>query len=173
MTPPDTYASWSSCLELFAQATQDEAVTSAMNAGSLSWTGGVAHLFSERVTDVLDQRLRRVADDISRDLKFAGDHGVLARALLDARHKLALLHRFSCCAPFPEALSALLQSQVRQYAERAQQSMEDTARTDRSGRLGTIVRNNSLLRYAEQASATGHPVQPDATANRRRRTFLA
>ncbi|CAG9167395.1 hypothetical protein [Cupriavidus pampae] len=182
MTPPDTYAGWSTCLEVFERASEDEAVMQAMNAGSLSWTGGVANLFSERVSGVVNQRLTRIANDISRDLRFAGDHGVLANAMLNARHKLALLHRFSRCAPFPQALSELVQSQVRGYAEQAQQSLEDTARSDRSGQLATIVRNNSLLRYADQTTASQPVVDravaqranaTDTAGNRRRRTFLS
>lgn len=182
MTPPDTYASWSSCLELFEGANQDEAVMQAMNAGSLSWTGGVAPLFAERVSGVVNQRLTCIAKDISRDLKFAGNHGLLTNALLNARNKLAVLYRFSLCAPFPKELSELVQTLVRNYAEQAQQSLEDSARADRSGQLGYILRNNSLLRYAEQAANMPSSASPVAgqenspmvsTGARRRRTILA
>ncbi len=182
MTPPDTYASWSSCLEVFANANEDEAVMLAMNAGSLSWTGGVAPLFAERVSGVLNQRLTRIANEISRDLKFAANHGALSNALLNARNKLALLHRFCLCAPFPKDLADLLQSQVRKYAEQAQQSLESSARADRSGQLATILRHNSLLRYAEPESrpqplvipVAGQDDRPMAsTGTRRRRTILA
>ena len=181
LTPPDTYAAWSGCLELFESGSQDEAVLLAMSAGSLSWTGGVATLFSERVSEALNQRLARVANDISRDLRVAGDHGVLANALLNARRKLALLHRFSCCSPFPGELAELLQNQVRLYAEQAQGSLEESARADRSGQLATILRNNSLLRYAEQAvqppngpehASVQRPAPASTSGANRRRTFL-
>lgn len=156
----------------------------AMNAGSLGWTGGVADLFSERVSSAVNQRLTRIADDISRDLRFAGDHGLLAGALLNARRKLVLLHRFALCEPFPKELSELLQTQVRRYAEQAQKSLEDTARADRSGQLSTLLRNNSLLRYAELAQDSLPLAKPAVTKDPgrgvvlpagtpRRRTFLA
>lgn len=154
----------------------------AMNAGSLSWTGGVAPLLAERVGGVVNQRLTRIANDISRDLKFAGNHGLLASALLNARNKLAVLHQFSLCAPFPKELAELVQTLVRKYAEQAQQSLEDSARSDRSGQLGSILRNNSLLRYAEQtpnmpsaaSTVAGQEHSPMvSTGTRRRRTILA
>jgi hypothetical protein len=107
---------------------------------------------------------------------------VLANALLNARRKLVLLHRFALCPPFPKELADLLQKQIRGYAEKAQESLEDSARTDRSGQLATILRNNSLLRYAEQRSegqskSDCTPVSSPSPASvlgaRRRRTFLA
>ena len=57
---------------------------------------------------------------------------------------------------FPDTLRSHLTDEVRKFAQRAQQSMEDSAKGDRSGRLLVLLRNNPLPRY--------EPATPDPSA---------
>lgn len=151
--PPATYAEWSVCLDRFEAGLEDAAVVAAMGAGTLGWAPGVAERFSARIAGVYDKRLARCADRMTRELRTGSDEVTLVRALVDTRRTLALLHGVASLAVFPALLREHLASSVQTYATRSQQALEDSARQDRSGRLGSIVRNNSLLRYAAPAGA--------------------
>ena len=118
-----------------------------MSRGTLNWNSGVAGLFSERISGAFNTRLKRCADRMERDFKSGGDETTVVRAMLDTRRTLTLLHRVATIPSFPEMLREHLSREIRKYAERAQQSLEDSAKHDRSGRLASLMRNNSLLRY--------------------------
>jgi|FLYJ01.1.fsa_nt_gi hypothetical protein len=147
MIDPTTYSEWSDCVEIFETGEQDDAVVLAMSRGTLNWNSGVAGLFSERISGAFNTRLKRCADRMERDFKSGGDETTVVRAMLDTRRTLTLLHRVATIPSFPEMLREHLSREIRKYAERAQQSLEDSAKHDRSGRLASLMRNNSLLRY--------------------------
>ncbi|MDR2688266.1 MAG: hypothetical protein LBB76_00730 [Azoarcus sp.] len=163
--PPVTYADWSACLDRFEAGGEDEAVMAAMSQGALAWGAGVAPLFAERIVHAFNVRLKRSAERMERDFQYARDETVLARALLDARRALALLNEMAALPTFPEDLRAHLHAEVRRHAERAQKSLEDSARQDRSGRLGNLVRQNTLLAFAQASNSktTGISPPPPAT----------
>ncbi len=162
MIEPTTYSEWSDCVEVFETGGQDDDVVLAMSRGTLNWNSGVAGLFSERISAAFNTRLKRCADRMERDFKSGGDETAVVRAMLDTRRTLTLLHRVATLPSFPEMLREHLSGEIRKYAERAQQSLEDSARHDRSGRLASLMRNNSLLRYEPApepvSSATPAPV---------------
>jgi hypothetical protein len=158
MKIPTTYAEWSVCLDLFDIGTHDDEAIGAMNAGSLSWTGGVAPLFARRISETVDSRLKRIAEGMSRALRLGGDTTTLARAMLDARQKLATVHRLSTLPAFANELRESLHKQIMQYAQTAQQALEDSAKHDRSGQLASTIRNNSLLHYQATAAAIASAV---------------
>jgi hypothetical protein len=145
--PPTTYSEWSGCVEIFETGEQDDAVVLAMSRGTLNWNRGVAGLFAERISGAFNTRLKRCADRMERDFKSGGDETTVVRAMLDTRRTLTLLHRVATIPSFPEMLREHLSDEIRKYAERTQQSLEDSAKHDRSGHLASVVRNNSLLRY--------------------------
>lgn len=144
---PVTYAQWSACLDLLSEGTQDDACLDCMRQGTLAWSGGVATLFAQRLADEFNLRLTRCSDHLTRDLRQGADESLVVRAILNARQALAFLHRVAQTAAFPETLRAHLTDEVRKFAQRSQQSLEDTAKSDRSGRLLVLLRNNTLVRY--------------------------
>ncbi|MGE4292647.1 MAG: hypothetical protein AB7E32_10610 [Desulfovibrio sp.] len=160
MIEPTTYSEWSDCVDAFEGGEHDEDIVLAMSRGTLNWNSGVATLFSERISDAFNARLKRCADRMERDFKTGGDETTVVRALLDTRRTLTLLHSVAIIPSFPETLQEHLAGEIRRYAERAQQSLEDSAKHDRSGRLASLMRNNSLLRYEPAAK----PSAPEAPA---------
>ena len=75
------------------------------------------------------------------------DRNQVVRAILNARYALHFLHRLAQLASFPETLRTHLADEVKKFAQRAQDSLENSAKADRSGRLAVLLRNNTLLRY--------------------------
>lgn len=164
MAPPDTdaprtYAQWSACLDRLAVGTEDEACLDRMRRGELSWAGGVATLFSQRMVAEFNTRLTRCSEHLTRDLRVGMDESLIVRAILNARHALHFLHRLAGVESFPDTLRTHLTDEVRKFVQRAQESLENSARTDRSGRLAVLLRNNPLSRYE---ALTAPPVLADA-----------
>jgi hypothetical protein len=154
--PPSTYAEWSACIDLFESGLDDAGALAAMQAGTLTWTSGVAERFSERMANTFNKRLSTCADRMTRELGTGADEVTLVRALTDARRTLCLLHTAATLPIFPPTLQNHLTGSVKNYAERSQQSLEESAKHDRSGRTASIIRNNSILHY-ENATASVAP----------------
>ncbi|MBK4735246.1 hypothetical protein [Noviherbaspirillum pedocola] len=153
--PPETYAQWSKCLDLLEEGLDDAGVVSAMEHGRLGWTSGVANLFSDRISAVFNVRLQRCNDQMTRELRAGGGETTLVRALLNSRRTLALLHRVATLPAFPALLRDHLCQELKSYATRSQQALEDSAALDRSGRTASLIRNNSILRYDASDAVTG------------------
>lgn len=146
-TGPQTYAQWSACLDRLASGLEDEACVALMGQGRLEWSGGVGPLFAQRLADEFNARLTRCSEHLTRDLRAGADEGSVVRAIVNARQSLFFLHRLAQLPAFAETLRLHLTGEVRGFAQRSQQSLEDSARSDRSGRLRLLLQNNPLLRY--------------------------
>lgn len=180
-TAPQTYAQWSACLDRLAAGLEDEACLALMGQGTLQWSGGVGPLFAQRLAEEFNARLTRCSERLTRDLQSGADEASVVRAIVNARQALFFLHRLAQLPTFAETLRSHLTREVRGFAERSQQSLEDSARADRSGRLRLLLQNNPLLRYATQtapppapppaAPASAAPPAP-ADAGPRRRNIL-
>jgi len=157
---PRSYAQWSACLDRLAEGIQDEACLNAMRAGDLNAGGAVVTLFSQRLADEFNARLTRCSEHLTRDLRAGGDESLVVRAILNARTHLAFLHRLAQVEIFPATLRTHLTDEVRKFAQRAQQSLEDSAKADRSGRLGVVLRNNPLMRYEPVTPAPSSGLPP-------------
>lgn len=175
--PPRTYSEWSACLDSLEAGLNDHATLEAMKQGTLEWTSGVAEMFSERISKTLSIRLQRCADQLSRQLSSGADEVTLVRALTNTRSTLGNLCILTTLPAFPEILTTHLSKELHLYAERAQMSLEDSARSDRTGRVASLIRNNSLKNYnkgrVESVVAPPiSPVQPVPPATARRRNIL-
>lgn len=165
-TGPQTYAQWSACLDRLAAGQEDEACLALMGQGTLQWSGGVGPLFAQRLAEEFNARLTRCSQRLTRDLQSGADEASVVRAIVNARQALFFLHRLAQLPPFAETLRSHLTREVRGFAERSQQSLEDSARADRSGRLRLLLQNNPLLRYDTQtAPPPGTPALPAAPAS--------
>lgn len=181
MNPPGSYAEWSDCLDLLEGGLDDAVAVSAMQKGTLDWASGVANLFAERISATFNVRLTRCSDQMTRELRAGGDETTLVRAMLNVRRSLALLHQVAAVPAFPAMLRDHLAAELTKYATRAQQSLEDSAKQDRSGRTTSLIRNNSLLRYADSSPADlgmhipalpANLVAQPATGTRRRNILI-
>lgn len=174
---PRTYVEWSACLERFETGLDDQATIAVMRQGTLSWSSGVAELFSERLSAMLSVRLQRCSDQMSRQLQSGADEVAVVRAMTNARHILANLSVLATLEAFPEVLTSHVSKELKLYAERTQKSLEDSAKSDRSGRLASLIRNNSLLHASAPVQPQGNAAKPAALPQsqpspNRRRTFL-
>jgi hypothetical protein len=161
---PRTYAEWSQVLDAFSEGGREAEALAAMAAGRLDWTPGVAQLFTDRVTTLLDLRLKQCSARLQRDLGERADEVTLVRALLDARRHFSVLHQLASLATLPESLRAFLRDELVRITARMQADLEANARTLRCDRTLRAVRYNSLCHYRPAAlDAAAPPPLPSAS----------
>lgn len=118
-----------------------------MANGTTNNASTVVSLFSQRLCGVFNTRLTRCSERLNRDLQQGFGETILVRSLLDARRNLTILYRVALIESFPVTVREHLQSQLKRFAERTQESLEASCRDDRVGHTQGLIRNNSLLRY--------------------------
>lgn len=157
--PPTTYHQWVECLDQLEAGANEEPLLAAMEAGALEWTSGVTERFVERLSRCINTRLRSSAASLQRDLTAGqGTEGAVVSALLDARRRIHRAHRLARLPVLPAYVQEELCHAVQSYADRAQESLERSARTDRTGRLAGLIRGNPLNRLPVSASSA--PTEP-------------
>lgn len=143
-TPPMTYAAWVTVLDRLAAGMEDEAVLHEMRAGSLAWQSGVAERFTQRFSDAVNVRINRASDHFSRAMGRASDASATIGALLSLRRTLRFLHDVVDIPAFPAETRGSFIALVQDAADRMQESLEDSAQRDRSGRMASIVRGHRV-----------------------------
>lgn len=149
---PATYAQWSACLDALAKQDNDEACLQQLQLGQLAWTGGVAPMFGKRVSEEIERRLSTCSERMARDFKLSTHETMIIHAILQARGQLNFLHRLCQLPVLPGATQEHLMHEIQKFAERAQNSLEDTAKADRSGKLTSLLRHTPLTRYTDLAA---------------------
>ena len=146
---PHTYSEWCDCLGYLKDSQYDKDIKVLMSKGSLSWTSGVAERFSERLALVFNMRLQECAQRLDRNISYSNDESGLITGLLSARRTLSFLHEIATLECFPELLQKHLTTELEHYAKRTQSSLENSASRDRTGRLLSIIKHNSILNFTK------------------------
>jgi hypothetical protein len=157
-------------MDAFVRGEEDDAVLEQMSAGTLAISGGALSIFATRLSKVLESRLLACSERMRRDMGRSHSEVEIVRSVTNARSGLAKLHRLGAVPALPETLRRHIQDEVRKFAERAQSSLENSARQDRSGRIAHILRSTSLANYATTAPPSASPRQvsaPDSAPRRR------
>lgn len=145
ITPPETYAEWAAVLDILKNKTDDEAVLSAMQQGTIEWQSGVAERFAKKLLDVINYRMNSAVDKFQKEMGRAyGQEGAIVQALLTLRKEMCFLSKAINIPAIPEDERQQYCQLVISQADSMQSSLEDSARKDRSGKLASIVRNNRI-----------------------------
>lgn len=145
MQAPHTYAEWTKVLLLFKEKQDDREVLAAMQQGTLEWQSGVADRFSKRLIDAVNMRMNAAVDKLHRDMGNArGAEGAIVQALLSLRKEMAFLAQAVDIPSLPEKYRKQYVQLVLDRANHMQDSLEDSAKKDRSGKQLSIVRNHRV-----------------------------
>lgn len=142
---PHTYADWTKVLDIFKTKQDDTDVLLAMQNGALEWQSGIAERFSKRLVDAVNTRMNGASDKFQRDMSNAhGAEGAIVQALLSLRKEMLFLIQAVNIPALPEEYRRQYVQLVIDQADNMQNSLEDTARKDRSGKMASIVRNHRV-----------------------------
>lgn len=142
---PHTYAEWTKLFDLLKNRTDDEEVLNAMTQGTLEWQTGVAERFAKKLIDTINFRMNSATDRFQKEIGRArGEERVVVQALLALRKEMAFLVKAIDLPVIPEKDRGQYRKLVIEQADKMQESLEDTAKKDRSGKLASIVRNHRV-----------------------------
>lgn len=145
MRTPTTYAEWAICIDALKVGGKDSEALSCMREGTLSWSAGVAERFSKLLLDTVNHRMNSASDRFSRAMDSArGNENAVIGALLAVRKEYSFLHAVVQIPAIPESYRVQYAHQVVDQIKRVQESLETSAKIDRTGRLSSIIRNNRV-----------------------------
>lgn len=148
MKTPKNYSDWIECFDYLKDGTSDEETILIMENGSIEWTRGVAERFTESLYETVEYRVNQSADLLQKELdRSNGDESAIVKALLSARKRLALLNRLANIEVFPKEVKEAMSTLLSDYAKSTQESLEESAKTDRTGRLRMLMKNNGIVHY--------------------------
>lgn len=145
IAPPKTYSEWVAVLDMLKAKTDDEAVLSALQSGTIEWQSGVAERFAKKLIDVINYRMNAATDKFQKEMSRSyGQERVIVQALLALRKELCFLSKAINLPAIPEKDRLQYYQLVISQANSVQSALEDSAKKDRSGKLASIVRNNKV-----------------------------
>lgn len=145
IAPPRTYSDWVAVLNMLKTKSDDEAVLSAMQKGTLEWQSGVAERFAKKLIDVINYRMNSATDKFQKEMSRSnGQERAIVQALLALRKELCFLSKAINLPAIPDKDRQHYYQLVISQANSVQSSLEDSAKKDRSGKLASIVRNNKV-----------------------------
>lgn len=143
--PPETYAEWTEILSMLKDGTNDEAVAEAMHKGNLEWQPGVAERFSEKLVSTINFRINSATEKFQKNSSRAsGRESAFIQCLLSLRKEMFFLYNTIDLPAIPEEYRQQYCEIVEVQANRIQSSLEDSAKADRSGKLGSIIKKHRI-----------------------------
>ncbi len=145
---PHTYSEWTRVLDTFKTKQNDAEIVPTMQEGTLEWQTGVAERFFKRISDAVNSRMNMAKDKFDNDQRYAKSEGDIIQALLTLRKEMAFLKQaIASISALPEEYRQALEQCVVEAADETQNSLEKSAKNDRSGKMACIVRNNRVNKF--------------------------
>lgn len=142
---PHTYSEWVNVLEVLRNKTNDVDALEAMKAGTIEWQSGVAERFSKKLIDAINVRMNTASDKFQTDLSRArGQEGAIIQSVLALRREMSFLLQAVNLPAIPEDERQYYLNLVVEQANAIQESLENSAKNDRSGKLSSMVRNHKV-----------------------------
>lgn len=142
---PHTYSEWVNVLEILRNKTNDVDALEAMKAGTIEWQSGVAERFSKKLIDAINVRMNTASDKFQTDLSRArGQEGAIIQSVLALRREMSFLLQAVNLPAIPEDKRQYYLNLVVEQANAMQESLENSAKNDRSGKLSSMVRNHKV-----------------------------
>ena len=145
ITTPHTYSEWVNILDMLKEKIDDEAILKIIQEGTVVWQPGVAERFSKKLVSVVNSRINDATDKLQKEMSRAcGQERAIVQALLALRKELVFLSKVINLPALPDETREQYYQLVISQANSIQQSLEESAKKERSGKLLSIVRNNRV-----------------------------
>lgn len=140
-----TYADWSAAIDKLKNGTDDEQVLEAMQHGTLEWQSGVAERFLKKLIEAVNYRMDAASDRFQLSMSRArGEERLIIQALIALRKEMSYLVKVVDIPALPDRERARNIGLVKEQADNMQNSLEDSARNDRTGKLSGIIRGHRI-----------------------------
>ncbi|PRO82481.1 hypothetical protein C6Y10_12520 [Lactiplantibacillus pentosus] len=147
VTKPETYREWADLLKQFKQRGNDQATLAAAKNGTLVWQEGVASRFVQRVVDTINARIESASHTFQQQMTHAGaSEAAIIKALHQLKQEYQKLIQLATIPAIPEETQQKLLKLIDDNRKTLQNNLETSAKSDRSGKLVSLVKNNRVDR---------------------------
>jgi hypothetical protein len=145
MKPPTTYAEWATLLTELKSIPLDDDYLSAIYQGKLEFLPGVAERFTTRLTETVNTRLERISTNFNQSIhRTSSDERALVTALRNTQKEFKALIQIVKMPILPEKFQEIYIHSIRDEAKKIQSSLENSAKSDRTGKLSAIIRQYKI-----------------------------
>lgn len=144
MKSPQTYAQWIECLSIVQKGGMDEEVLQAMKNGHLEWQIGVAERFIKSLVETVNLRMNKALDSFQKISSRNATESLISNSLLSLRKECAFLIELVNLPTIPENIRKQYKDMVIGEIKNIQNNLEESAKSDRTGRLLYLIKHNSL-----------------------------
>ncbi|WP_029545862.1 hypothetical protein [Selenomonas sp. AB3002] len=142
---PKSYAEWINLLAMIKEKKEDNEVLEAMHQGELIWQPGIAERFMKKFIEVINFRMNAATDRFQLEMKRSGNSdSMIVQSILHLRKEMQFLLKLSDLNVLPEVQRNTLRDMIDEQIVSMQKSLEDSAKSDRTGKMLSIVRKNRL-----------------------------
>lgn len=142
---PKIYIEWVNILNLLKERKNNEEILEKMENGKLEWQDGVAQRFVDKLTQVINYRIKIATDKFSQELsRGTRDERVTVQSLIALKKEFLFCSRICKIRILPDEIQKKLYELIADQAKNIQTSLENSAKNDRTGKLLSIVRNNKI-----------------------------
>ncbi|HOD47185.1 MAG TPA: hypothetical protein PKK58_07370 [Opitutaceae bacterium] len=144
---PTSYAEWSALLDRCpgAPAESDTEILALARAGTIAHGDGVTDRLVERIVDLINRRLRICNELFQAALKRGHGEMEFVQAILVFRQRMEFPKALAAIPVLPDKVRTQLVQGVVAAALKAQESLLESAKADRTGRLALWIRQNPLV----------------------------
>jgi len=142
---PKIYIEWVNILNLLKERKNNEEILEKMENGKLEWQDGGAQRFVDKLTQVINYRIKIATDKFSQDLsRGTRNERVTVQSLIALKKEFLFCSRICKIRILPDEIQKKLYELIADQAKNIQTSLENSAKNDRTGKLLSIVRNNKI-----------------------------
>ena len=142
---PKIYIEWVNILNLLKERKNNEEILEKMENGKLEWQDRVAQRFVDKLTQVINYRIKIATDKFSQDLsRGTRNERVTVQSLIALKKEFLFCSRICKIRILPDEIQKKLYELIADQAKNIQTSLENSAKNDRTGKLLSIVRNNKI-----------------------------
>lgn len=139
------YSEWVDILNILKNRTNDEEVLEVMKKGTIEWQSGVAERLTKRLINIVNERMQYAIDKY-QSVKYYDERRFI-QSLLNLRKELKFLSEVLNIAIIPEKDREQYRDLVVNQANIIQNSLEESAKNDHSGKLLSIVKNHRVNNF--------------------------
>lgn len=147
MKAPATYYEWVPVFEELKRCSRNAEIIDILHRGTLSWQSGVAQRFSDKLVEAVNYRLNAANDTFSRNMAHASDERAIIQSLHTLRKEIEFLYQAVNIPAVPENYRIQYMDMIKKQADTFQSSLEKSAKSDRTGKLGYLIRNNKVNHF--------------------------
>ena len=139
---PKIYADWIKVFDILKSGEDDEVILPLMQEGEIVWQSGVAERFLRKLVDTVNFRLNKAIDSFQKSRQ--SDENEIVQSLMQLRRELQFMLRVVNINAIPVKEKTELRNMIINQSNSIQESLEKSSKSDRSGKLFSIIKNNKV-----------------------------